>query len=342
MLQRTITLEPITHTYTDEVSQIYTSVTTLIGKFYEDFDDSYWSYYKAYQALNVKVLPNPDDRKLGFKQESFFGGTNLVDWKSIDEVITTCSIEIHEQAELIKANWNVENTMALVWGTKTHDRLEFGVNSFYPKRSDCTYALRDGLNLNHANAFVSHDDLLDSDINTAFPTIFNYLYNLITDGFVIFTEVLIYHPDENYLVCGKADIVAVRNKEVIIADWKTNKKPLSKISGYFKKRRDYKTNKVYYTDEFYETNKRMFAPVNNLPDSDYWHYSLQLNMYGYLISLFGFKILKYELWHLVPLYSNDGELIDLGGGERLLGTPKYYQLPNLQHEVKALIETTLN
>ena len=339
---RTITLEPIEHKYTDDRGSVYTSVTTLIGKFHEKFDDILWSYYKAYGYYNYKVCPKKIDQKMiGFNSQANMFGDGLTDYRHIGDIVRTAESRIKEKAQSIRELWSSGNKTSLKFGSKTHDNLEFGINTFYPKRGDCTYALKEGLELNYDNAFVNHNDLLSSDINVKFPTIFKYLYDLITDGFVIFTEVLIYHPDERYLVCGKADVVAVRGKDVIVADWKTNKESLTKEAGYFKKITDYDTGIDTYTGKFVSLpNKKMYKPIDHIPDCAYWHYALQLNMYGYLISLFGFNILKYELWHLVPLFSNEGKLIDLGDGERLLGTPKYYRLPVLTNEVKALIETT--
>lgn len=60
-----------------------------------------------------------------------------------------------------------------------------------------------------------------------------------------------------------ADIVIKNGNEVIIGDWKTNKE--IKTKGYFNK----KTNKV----------QCMKYPLNNIPDINYYHYTLQMSIY---------------------------------------------------------------
>lgn len=52
--------------------------------------------------------------------------------------------------------------------------------------------------------------------------------------------------------------------------------------------KDYKTNKEIARAGF--MNKRMLTPFGDLPDSNYYHYSLQLNIYGDMVErLTGFK-----------------------------------------------------
>lgn len=64
-----------------------------------------------------------------------------------------------------------------------------------------------------------------------------------------------------------ADIVIKNGNEVIIGDWKTNKE--IKTKGYF----DKKTNKV----------QCMKYPLNKIPDVNYYHYTLQMSIYMWLL-----------------------------------------------------------
>lgn len=85
----------------------------------------------------------------------------------------------------------------------------------------------------------------------------------------VFPEYFISWTSEDGLlkIAGMADIVIKNGNEVIIGDWKTNKE--IKTKGYFNK----KTNKV----------QCMKYPLNNIPDINYYHYTLQMSIYMWLL-----------------------------------------------------------
>ncbi len=339
MKNRTIRFEAENHTYQDERNLFYTSVTTLIGKFHDKFDKEFWSYYKAYSFCGYETQYRGEEGVMYLKAPNSNSLSKLVKTTKAN-AISKAPNNVKFKAIALKESWDVDNKVSCAWGSKTHDTLEFGINTFYKGREKTTYALRDKFKLDFDRAFKTPEDLYDSSIAEKFPTIFNYLLKLIHEGYTIYTEVLIYHPDNSYLVCGTADVVAIRDNDVIVADWKTNKSTLTKKAGYYKKKTDPVTFEVTYTDQFIATNKNMHKPIDHIPDSDYWHYALQLSLYAYLISLFGYNIVKLELWHLVPAYTVNGKMIMLDDGERVLGHPQYHKLPFLIKEVAAMIETT--
>lgn len=85
----------------------------------------------------------------------------------------------------------------------------------------------------------------------------------------VFPEYFISWTSEDGLlkIAGMADIVIKNGNEVIIGDWKTNKE--IKTKGYF----DKKTNKV----------QCMKYPLNKIPDVNYYHYTLQMSIYMWLL-----------------------------------------------------------
>lgn len=91
-------------------------------------------------------------------------------------------------------------------------------------------------------------------------------------------------PDGVLRVAGQIDCLVIDNNDVYIIDWKTNKE--IKKRSYFDKKR--------------KKNVMMKAPLNNLEDSTWNHYQLQLSLYAYLMEQVkpGCNIKKLQLVHL--------------------------------------------
>lgn len=85
----------------------------------------------------------------------------------------------------------------------------------------------------------------------------------------IFPEYFISWTSEDGLlkIAGMSDIVIKNGDEVIIGDWKTNAE--IKTKGYY----DSKTKKT----------QCMRFPLNKIPDVNFYHYSLQLSLYMWLL-----------------------------------------------------------
>ena len=56
MLKRTISFNEALHRYTDEDNNVYTSVTTVIGKYHEQFNEDYWAEQKAKELGVTKEI----------------------------------------------------------------------------------------------------------------------------------------------------------------------------------------------------------------------------------------------------------------------------------------------
>jgi len=111
------------------------------------------------------------------------------------------------------------------------------------------------------------------------------------------TEYVIY--DETFKIAGTIDALYKVEEEFVIADWKSGKEIK-------------KENKF----------KNFFKPVSHLPDSNFWHHSLQQNFYKYILEN-NYNI-KVDRMFLVWLHPNNisYELIEV---------------PDLQKEVKDMI-----
>lgn len=84
--------------------------------------------------------------------------------------------------------------------------------------------------------------------------------------------------DEDYKLAGSIDCVFEHEGEFHIFDWKRVK--------------EIKENNKYQEGKY---------PLNHLPDANYWHYSLQLNIYKYILeSKYGLKVGNLSLVVLHP------------------------------------------
>jgi hypothetical protein len=107
--------------------------------------------------------------------------------------------------------------------------------------------------------------------------------------------------NEKYRIAGSIDAIFYHEYEnsFVILDWKRSKE-------------------IKYKS--YDFGKH---PIENVMDTNYWHYSLQLNMYKYLLSLENFKVEKMYLLHVNP------ENFEY----------KLIAVPNMQEEIKKMLAT---
>lgn len=73
--------------------------------------------------------------------------------------------------------------------------------------------------------------------------------------------------DGKFRIAGQADLVIIDGNDVYILDYKTNKK-IEKKSFY---------------DRNLKRSSMMKYPLNNIQDTNFWHYTLQLSTYAWMI-----------------------------------------------------------
>ena len=98
----------------------------------------------------------------------------------------------------------------------------------------------------------------------------------------IYTELLVYN--DHYQVAGQVDWVRKKGKSIWIKDYKTNKEI---------------TKKSFM-------NKKMKAPLSNLPDANWHHYAMQLSTYGWMLEECGYVVKGLELVH-----TKENEIIEM-------------------------------
>lgn len=98
-------------------------------------------------------------------------------------------------------------------------------------------------------------------------------------------------PDGELRLAGQADLVIIDGEDVYVLDYKTNKEIKKKSFFDVKKRK----------------STRLKYPLNNLDDTNFWHYSLQLSTYAWMIQKIDprFNIKLLMLLH----YDHDGGVV---------------------------------
>lgn len=212
---------------------------------------------------------------------------SLLSAKKFDKVI----LEMHSidendfnrEQQFVLDEWDNENRKSCERGTKIHAELE---NSFYKEK--------DGINLSKfeiGGKFECRKDYSDLDIeNGVYP---EYLISRVSD-------------DGKLRIAGQIDLLVKKGNKIIIADWKTNKKI---------------ETKSFFNQKTKQSVKMKF-PLNNLDDVNYWHYTLQLSTYAWMIQKLN---PEFEIEDLVLVHFDHSDNMTV------------YHLPYLKEEVVKML-----
>lgn len=307
--------EPIAHKYTDETGRVYTSVTTVIGKYKEPFNKKYWSMYTALRDSGFKVRPSNDKK------------TIVVNGKHRTlESLYRNPINCHEVNLLIN-KWTDLTEVACARGNEIHDYLEDSINKSKGDEGGKTNeVIKPQLSNSLSNTgltieFRTQHDLDTTDLQTTFPAIYDRLLAYINMGCIIYAEKKIY--SYTYAIAGMIDVLIVnpRTKQFAILDWKTNKDEMLFQSGYYKKQQI--GNQWVKTSNFIPTKNTLNFPLDTVPECKGMIYTMQLSLYAYVMELWGYRLVKngLEIFHMRP------------GLE-----PKLIRVRYLKHEVHLMLE----
>ena len=290
-----------THTYWDvDTNDKYISVTTLIGKFENEFDKDFWSKYKALERILGKDRFQIEKKKL--LQTKRFDISCL----STYDILKSDFIQV--QQDILK-EWEEKNKASCERGTKIHAQLEA-----YSKGGKFKEKIAPRLNykIDNLPCFTNSTE--------------NELLKTVDKG--IFPEYLIYRQsDDNILrLAGQIDLLIKNGNDIYIIDFKTNEKIDLKL-GF-----DTSTKK----------SAMMKYPLNNIQDSNYWHYTLQLSTYAWMVqkinpeyNIKGLTIIHYDHNDNVTTYQLDYLKSDV---ERMLAYYKTIRKRELAEEQRKRIE----
>lgn len=189
------------HCYFDinDESKKYISVTTLIGRYEQEFAKDFWSAYKALEKLLPKDVWQLEKKSL------------LASKKFNKELLSTYDIsenDFNKAQQDILDEWDKKNREACERGTKIHADLE---NSFYAGGKNVTLK-KFGI----GGKFECRKDYSDLDLE-----------------YGVYPEYLIYRESNDGVLklAGQIDCIVKSGNDIILIDHKTNAK-IDLKSGY--------------------------------------------------------------------------------------------------------------
>lgn len=164
--------------------------------------------------------------------------------KSLLDLYNISENDFNRVQQDILDSWDEENRKSCERGTKIHSELE---NSFYKNPSNISLQ-KFGI----GGKFECKKDYPELDLE-----------------YGVYPEYLIYRESDDGIlrVAGQVDLIVKSGNEITIIDHKTNKKIDTK-SGF---------------DTSTRSNAKMKYPLNNLMDCNFYHYTLQLSTYAWML-----------------------------------------------------------
>lgn len=219
------------HMYWDE-NGVYVSVTTLIGRFCQDFDKDFWSGYKALE----KLLSAEE-----FKAEkSQLLNTHKIDVKYFCDMYGFTTNDYNKAQQDILDEWQKTNAESCERGSKIHAELEDN----YTSKKQCElrkFGLGGKFEVNTNDSLIEHNkDLLDIERG-------------------VFPEYMIYRKsdDGKFRLAGQIDLLIKDGNDIYIIDYKTNKKLDDK--SFFDKRTKKCQMMKYPMNNIMDCNKMHYA-----------------------------------------------------------------------------------
>ena len=174
--------------------------------------------------------------------------------------------EFKSKCEEIKSQWKDTNIEACEHGTRVHAKQE---NTFYTNPDKMINKFNLGGKL---NVFKNHNKL---DVESG-----------------IFPELLLTYQSKDGLIriAGQSDLVIKNGNHIQIIDYKTNKE-IKKESFYNKKTK---------------SREMMKYPLNKIMDCNFYHYTLQLSLYAWMIQKYNPEFIIDEL--RIIHFTRDGQV----------------------------------
>lgn len=164
--------------------------------------------------------------------------------KEILETYSISELDFNKTQQGILDAWDEENRKSCERGTKIHEEIE---HSFYDHPKDISLQ-KFGL----GGKFECRKDYSELDLE-----------------YGVYPEYLIYRESDDGIlrIAGQVDLIVKQGNEITIIDHKTNKK-IDQKSGF---------------NSATKSSSKMKFPLNNLMDCNFYHYTLQLSTYAWML-----------------------------------------------------------
>lgn len=164
--------------------------------------------------------------------------------KELLDAYNISELEFNKTQQDILDAWDEENRKSCERGTKIHEEIE---NSFY-KNPENISLKKFGL----GGKFQCKKD-----------------YSALDLEYGVYPEYLIYRESDDGIlrIAGQVDLIIKSGNEITICDWKTNKK-IDLKAGY---------------NTQTKSTVKMKYPLNTLDDVNFYHYTLQLSTYAWML-----------------------------------------------------------
>lgn len=219
------------HVYWDE-NGTYVSVTTLIGKFCQEFDGEFWSGYKA-----LERLLSAEEFKA---EKSQLLKTHKINVKYFCDMYNFSLNDYNKAQQSILDEWAKTNAESCERGSKIHAELEGN----YTSKKACNmkkFGLGGKFEVNTNDSLMKDDkELLD-----------------IEKG--VFPEYMVYRKSEDgkFKLAGQIDLLIKDGNDIYIIDYKTNKKLDDK--SFFNTQTRKATMMKYPMNNIMDCNKMHYA-----------------------------------------------------------------------------------
>jgi hypothetical protein len=262
----------------------------------------------------IKDFHEPYDMDFwsGYKALEALMGENFVDVRGylLDKKKIKFKISDYVDAELYKEK---KKEIEESWVQKSKDSSEWGTN-IHKQKEERFYK---GGTINPKDCgFLLHDDNFSCDRDN---------FDL-TRSKAVLPEYLVYYSNKDLSVnlAGQIDLLIKDGNDLYIYDYKTNEKGIE--------------TKPYY-DKSKKQTKKMYYPINNLEDTTYIHYTMQLSIYAWMLQQINpnFNIKRLCIIHIDRAGKETEVEIDYKKEEviKLLKTHKKNQLIKQLKNVKA-------
>ena len=239
------------HLYLDKkTGNKYTSVTTLIHRYCQPFNEDFWARYKA-----CEYLLDPEE------------------WKFLKRDLLQTKVWKDSYINDFDINLDAFNNKVLEIKEGYRKSREDSC-----KRGTAMHAIREDM-----YSIPGHVEIKKYGLGGSFKTnAGNYKFDCERG---VYPEFLISHKFDDYLmISGQLDLLIKDGNDITIVDYKTNKK--IDMKSYF--------------DNSTKKSQKMKFPLHDLDDCNFYHYSMQLSVYAYLLQKINpkFKINKLIIHHI--------------------------------------------